>query len=52
MELERVKFIMKEYLRIRLAKIERYAFYLHNNDMDILLSIPERKYLKRYSITN
>jgi hypothetical protein len=48
MELEKVKYMLKEYLRVRLRKIEQFGMYILNNDMDALLSHPERIYLKKY----
>ena len=36
-DIQRIKFIIKDYLRIRLMKIEKYLFYLlKNNKVDIL----------------
>ena len=36
-DIQRIKFIIKDYLRIRLMKIEKYLFYLlENNKIDIL----------------
>ena len=36
-DIQRIKFIIKDYLRIRLMKIEKYLFYLlKNNKIDIL----------------
>jgi GINS complex subunit 4 len=36
-DIHRIKFIIKDYLRIRLMKIEKYLFYLlKNNKIDIL----------------
>lgn len=49
MELERIKFLMKEYLRIRLRKIDQYAFHIINEGLDARLSHPERSYLKKYA---
>ncbi len=42
MELERVKFVMKSYLRIRLAKIERNLIYIIEKDRSELLSEAEK----------
>ena len=42
MELERVKFIMKSYLRTRLAKIERHLVYIIEKDRSELLSEAEK----------
>ena len=44
MELERVKFVMKSYLRTRLAKIERNLVYIIEKDRSELLSEPEKIY--------
>jgi len=41
MELERVKYVMKSYLRTRLAKIERHLVYLIEKDRSELLSAGE-----------
>jgi len=38
MELERVKFVLKTYLRARLAKIERHLLYIVEKDQSSLLS--------------
>ena len=38
MELERVKFVIKSYLRCRLAKIERHLVYLIEKDKSELMS--------------
>lgn len=36
-DIQRIKFLIKDYLRIRLMKIEKYLFYLMKNDkLDIL----------------
>ena len=42
MELERVKFVMKSYLRVRLAKIERHLVYIIEKDRSELLSEAEK----------
>ena len=42
MELERVKFVLKSYLRVRLAKIERHLVYLIEKDRSELLSESEK----------
>ena len=42
MELERVKFIIKSYLRVRLAKIERHLIYIIEKDKSELLSESEK----------
>ena len=41
MEYERVKYIFKSYLRIRLAKIERNLLYLVETDKASLMSNEE-----------
>lgn len=41
MELERVKFVLKSYLRARLSKIERHLLMLIEKDQAHLLSGPE-----------
>ena len=41
MELERVKFVLKSYLRTRLAKIERHLLYIVEKDQSQLLSPAE-----------
>lgn len=41
LDLERVKFIIKDYMRIRIAKIEKYLFYIIKNDLTRLLSKTE-----------
>ena len=42
MELERVKFVVKSYLRVRLAKIERHIIYIIEKDRSELLSEAEK----------
>jgi len=42
MEVERVKFVMKSYLRARLAKIERHIVYIIEKDRSELLSESEK----------
>lgn len=42
MELERVKFVIKSYFRVRLAKIERHLVYLIEKDRSELLSESEK----------
>ena len=42
MELERVKFVMKSYLRVRLTKIERNLVYIIEKDRSELLSEAEK----------
>lgn len=44
MELERVKFMLKSYLRTRLFKIERHLIYLIEEDQAHLLSEEEMTY--------
>ena len=44
MELDRVKFVVKSYLRTRLAKIERHHIYLIEKDRSELLSESEKIY--------
>lgn len=38
-EIERIKFIYHEYLRIRMKKLTEYAFYYYNERIDTNLSI-------------
>lgn len=42
MEIERVKFVMKSYLRIRLSKIERHLVYFIEKDRSELMSEAEQ----------
>ena len=42
MELERVKFVIKSYLRTRMAKIERHIVYIIEKDKSELLSESEK----------
>ena len=44
MELERIKYMLKSYLRTRLFKIERYVLYLVEKDQASLLSEGEMAY--------
>lgn len=44
MELERVKYLLKAYLRTRLFKIERYLLFLVEKDQANLLSEGEMAY--------
>jgi len=37
-DIQRMKFLIKDYLRIRLFKIEKYIFYILKNDLSSLLS--------------
>lgn len=46
LDMERTKFILRDYLRIRLIKIEKYLYYLIKNDMSSLLSEAEFDYAK------
>lgn len=49
MELDRVKFIIRSYLRTRLTKIQKYAFYiLQTPEQRQLLSSEEYEFLKGY----
>ncbi|KAG0242443.1 GINS complex subunit [Actinomortierella wolfii] len=48
-ELERVKFVLRGYLRTRISKIERFGqYYLGNNDMKSRLSPAEQTYVESY----
>lgn len=44
MELERVKFVLKSYLRSRIIKIEKYLLYIVEKDKANLLSQAEMEY--------
>ncbi len=44
MELERVKFMLKSYLRTRLFKIERFLLFIVEKDQASLLSESEMAY--------
>jgi len=44
MELERVKYMLKSYLRTRLLKLEKQAIYIIEKDLASLLSDPEMQY--------
>ncbi|CDW80434.1 UNKNOWN [Stylonychia lemnae] len=44
MELERVKYMLKSYLRTRILKIERQVVYIIEKDLASLLSDPEMQY--------
>ena len=46
LDLERVKFILRDYLRIRLLKIEKYLYYIIKNDLCNILSEAEFEYAK------
>lgn len=44
MELERIKFTLKSYLRARLAKVERHLLYIVEKDQSELLSQAEKMF--------
>ena len=44
MEVERVKFVLKAYLRARILKIERHLVYIVEKDQASLLSQAEMEY--------
>jgi hypothetical protein len=44
MELERVKYMLKSYLRTRIFKIERHLLYLIEKDLASLMSEGEVEY--------
>lgn len=44
MELERVKYMLKNYLRTRIFKIEKNLLYIIEKDLALLLSEEEMKY--------
>ncbi len=44
MEAERVKYLLKSYLRTRIFKIERFIFYIVEKDQASLLSENEMQY--------
>ena len=44
MEVERVKYMLKSYLRSRIIKIERHLLYIIEKDKAILLSHAEMEY--------
>lgn len=44
MEVERVKFVLKAYLRARILKIERHLIYIVEKDQASLLSQAEMEY--------
>lgn len=48
LEIARIQYLIKSYLRVRLQKIEKYAFYYENNE-SFKLSAQEQEYLKEYS---
>jgi hypothetical protein len=41
LDLDRIKFLIKDYLRIRLSKIDKYIYYIIKNDLNYLLSKTE-----------
>lgn len=45
LDIERMKFIIKDYLRIRIMKIEKYLFYILKNDLSSLLSENEVEFV-------
>jgi hypothetical protein len=45
LDLQRVKYFVKDYLRIRLAKIEKYLYYILKNNLASLLSETEAKFV-------
>lgn len=45
LDIQRIKFCIKDYLRIRLCKIEKYLFYILKNDLSDLLSQNEIKFV-------
>jgi len=52
MEMERVRYLLREYYRIRLAKIEKYFLHIIDTELDNtpdLLSEAEKKYCNRYA---
>ena len=44
MELERAKFVLKSYLRTRMAKIEKHLLWIVEKDQAALLSNPEMNF--------
>ena len=44
MEIERVKYLLKSYLRCRIIKIERFLLYIVEKDQASLLSQAEMEY--------
>jgi hypothetical protein len=44
MEMERVKYLLKAYLRARIIKIERFLLFLIEKDLGHLMSEAEREY--------
>jgi len=44
MEIERIKFILKSYLRCRLVKIEKFLLFIVEKDKASLLSQAEMEY--------
>lgn len=48
-EIERVKYLLRSYLRTRLHKIDRYALHcLRNPDVMVKLSVLERQYVQKH----
>ncbi|CAB83179.1 DNA replication complex GINS protein sld5 [Schizosaccharomyces pombe] len=48
-ELERVKFVLRSYMRTRINKIDKYAQYIQSHpNLLLYLSSPERQYLLRH----
>ena len=41
LDIERVKYLVKDYLRVRLSKIDKYIYYIIKNDLASLLSETE-----------
>ncbi len=50
-ELDKLQYLLKMYLRIRLKKIQLYCFYFMKNiqEAEKLMSVSELKFLKKYS---
>ena len=49
MELDRVRFLIRSYLRVRLAKIEKHAFHIMSSAVtSALLSAAERKFAEGF----
>ena len=44
MDLERIKFVLKSYLRARIVKIERFLLYIIEKDQSQLLSDSEMQF--------
>lgn len=45
LDLERLKFVIKDYLRIRLFKIQKYLFYILKEDLSSILTPNEIKFI-------